>query len=295
MRTKSFLLNLTCLALALVVTGCAKLSSKFEGIGRGNGDWLIINGQVVKADDPDMRSIVMVFSQRAVGAVGTICSASIIAPNLILTAAHCIHDDKPMIDVLFGNQFETAEPRKVVSYLVHDNYREIEKILKVEKEERTEEERLRLMYGAHYDLAVLRIEGTIPEGYRPAKLLKDSTLITSGIPVLTAGYGITDLAKKDSSGVLNKIETTIMFTPTNELEFMIDTRQGGTCFGDSGGPVYTKIEGVYNLIGVASRTLDDAKGESCKTTASFTDVSKFTKWISEASKKLLASEPPAEQ
>jgi len=57
-----------------------------------------------------------------------------------------------------------------------------------------------------------------------------------------------------------------------------DSSQSGVCFGDSGGPLLVRIDGILRIAGVASFVIPGA--QDCTGAAGYTRLDAFTSWLS---------------
>jgi len=157
------------------------------------------------------------------------------------------------------------------------------------------------------DIALIKFEGSLPEGYHPAEILNDDSILKRGVDITIAGFGVSnvyiepidpkkvkdlqdaieygeiycyDEANTDcvtvemgGDGKLRKTHTLI--SSVQETEFRLDESTGhGTCSGDSGGPAYVAIEGKLFLTGVTSRG-----SALCDNVGVYTNVVPYTEWI----------------
>lgn len=160
------------------------------------------------------------------------CSGALVAPRLVLTAAHCVLDPRlsSTLEVLFGSAVDApdARARRVVHVAVHPEYRED---------------------GDAADLAALILDQDAPV----APMALDSRGIDgalAGAAVRVVGFGqarSTDLV----TGV--KRTGTATVTAVDDTSFRIESGPAMTCHGDSGGPVLAERAGAEEIIGVTSR------------------------------------------
>jgi secreted trypsin-like serine protease len=180
------------------------------------------------------------------------CTGSILAPDLVVTAGHCVAPLPNVVLVLFTRDLgQTAERTVAVSrYRRHEGFYA----------------NLRLRHDDHdqNDIALLRFEGGLPPGYAPARVLDDSEAdaIHDGAEVTLAGFGrsVGDVGRlaqgePDGSGVLRKVQTTIRTARYGRTEVLVEQSAGkGACHGDSGGPAFVRgRDGALKLFGVTSR------------------------------------------
>jgi len=190
------------------------------------------------------------------------CSATLIGPELALSAGHCFEGKSETPAALFI-EFNGGTLRTQVSeVIVHPQYSD--------------------WFGrVTNDFALLKLSAK--PGLPPMKL--STTAPTKGEPVLFVGYGYTDsLAKESFDGTkrmgtnqVGTVEAKKLFFPKPKDEF---TSQ--VCRGDSGGPVFaTRAEGL-ELIGVVSGSTEGAASKTCRIEAYAARVDTFVEWIQTA-------------
>ncbi len=230
----------------------------------------IISGTNVLIDDPLSRSIVGFYNATA----GSVCTASIISENILLTAAHCLNGEPSDFVVIFATNLENrnAEVRKIVNFVAGPLW-----------EKRNSQVR------DTGDIALVRFGGVLPRGYEPTPLLRDPKALQDGKTVSIAGYGLNDARRRTGTGQLRKADVTIKSTRWAKTEIVLDQTKGkGACHGDSGGPSYLIQDGHTVLWGVTSRGVNDPR-DTCGVYAAYTNILPYLKWIQSASRQLLSS------
>ncbi|HYX36399.1 MAG TPA: trypsin-like serine protease [Oligoflexus sp.] len=186
----------------------------------------IVGGRVVTAQDngPEKGS--------TVGLGG--CTGTIIARDLILTAAHCYQNSVQGGYALFGMQFNGRD-RKIIRIngsTVNRAYTD-----------------------SHNDVALLKLSSDIPAGYQPVKLLPSGVSLNAGDAVRQAGYGSDN--RPNSFGTLRTVESRYQ-GKTRSGALMVRHNSTAACSGDSGGPLYVQKNGTWYTAGITSTAYMDA-------------------------------------
>jgi secreted trypsin-like serine protease len=151
------------------------------------------------------------------------CTGTLIAPDLVLTAAHCFDTTVRPVGVGFGAGAEQLVPATRVR--IHPDYDPA-------------------TFSADVALLWLDVAVDVP----PAPLL-DAPMSASwvGARVRVVGYGLTGASDVGSSGVRRWVDV-----PLEEIEAERFRYGVATCGGDSGGPAFLSIGGIDVLAGVTS-------------------------------------------
>ncbi|QLY25569.1 trypsin-like serine protease [Bdellovibrio sp. KM01] len=239
-------------ALSFLIA-CQGQETSTLSLSDGSG---IVGGEKVKSGDEVEKHLVMVWGKSPTG--GKVCSGTIITSNLILTAAHCVHE-REKLEVGFGKSglFPNWEP--VDRAIVHEQYNG------------------NVGYG--YDLAVVRLKKPLPKGYGPVAVVGEEDMLTINEPVILAGYGRTSVDKPSSSGNLRKVETTLARWIRGFL--IVDMSNGkGMCDGDSGGPMFVRRNNQLVLAGVTSFTRNSPHSKiDCMNDGYYADLITHGSWL----------------
>ena len=157
------------------------------------------------------------------------CGASIIKPNIILTAAHCLLNDSISYMIRYGT-VEFNNPK----------YEDIKIIKKFSHPQFDRESKMR------NDIAIGVLEKPVREdnNVKCAKLETGPVKIGSQVKVF--GFGLTEkgqLAKTLQKTILK------VYAVTNTNEIMAKKNNTGSCFGDSGGPLTSLNRKLIAVLG----------------------------------------------
>lgn len=252
-------------------------------VANGNG---IIGGVLVESTDPiSARTALLIDIYR-----GSICSASILNASWLLTAAHCVVGVEPasllvaytgsLQDVVAGKYREDL--RGVAEIHVHpifiDTVNKINELAQKAKEEGRELTNEEIDAITDWgDIALIRINGTMPSTKTPVALMDSSKSLYKGQSVVLAGYGRTGPDMNAPSGELRKVSVNIAEPVWGQSEVLVHNSGGtGACYGDSGGPAYLFANGEYFLFGVTSRGVG---GTGCDKFAVYTSAITYSPWI----------------
>jgi secreted trypsin-like serine protease len=260
------------------VVSLAVLATVFASVGAFAGMHEdIIGGVNVQQGNPIASSTVMIIGETTVNgkAAEYICSGSLLASDMLVTAAHCVADnpqqptDPTKMIVVFG----TSMPTSVSDPTVHQIY----------GYKANPGWTAAIQQPDAHDIAIIRFKGGLPAGYAPATLLDASVALNPGEDVTLAGYGIDSIKDKTgkSAGTLREVDTTIA-QAVGTTEIGLDESHGrGSCSGDSGGPAFLNVNGSLQLWGVTSRG-----DQKCAQMIIYTKISSYLDFISQAEQEL---------
>lgn len=181
----------------------------------------------------------------------TDCGGALIAPTVVLTAAHCVTDlrtgrldpDRLQQAVLGRNDLRAAggEVLDIAEVAVHPQWDPDPPI---------------------FDVALLRL--ATPSAATPATIASATLPLAESDLATVRGWGVTGRLSRAASPVLQTVDLPlwsnsrcarawgVLHVPSVML--CADTRDGhaSTCSGDSGGPLMVRVSGSWQLVGLVS-------------------------------------------
>jgi hypothetical protein len=189
---------------------------------------------------------------------GSICSAAVIARNLLLTAGHCVG---PKADYAVSID-DGLGPRivPITDIKLHPKYdpQQFEKLK------------------PSPDMAIVKISEPLPARFRPARLATEQALPKAGDTFMLAGYGFSVDGNPDTVG---KVRAVTLPSIGNTGGIMVRLSAGhgssaGACTGDSGGPVF-RGGALAAVIG----WINTPEGRNCGSVTGATLVALQRDWI----------------
>ncbi|MFM6928032.1 MAG: S1 family peptidase [Bdellovibrio sp.] len=226
--------------------------------------YAVFGGATVKSADPIYVSAVGIYNKET----GSTCSGVLLSSRLVLTAAHCLTEDRGNIRLFFGENVSSSPTRRVADGVRHPEYRDDST-------------------GTHrHDLAIIKIRGSAPEGFVPAKFLENIEALENLAPTWVAGYGTKDAKLDIGMRILRKTLLPIRDVHFSESEVsLIQTPDYGVCVGDSGGPSYIFVGDQVYVWGIAHKVYAYG-GNVCMFGSAYTRVDYYRDWIERTSKTL---------
>jgi endonuclease G len=202
------------------------------------------------------------------------CTGTLIAPDVVLTAGHCIGVNPKVVivnttDYMAGG----GEVIDVKSATAYPNWQN------------------------EYDVGVLVLAQK--STYAPRAVVSDCTAseFTDGTPVHLVGFGLTTKAGTGDNSKLHEatLDVTDAACETDGCqpavapggEFMAGGGGTDACFGDSGGPIYLETAKGPALIGVVSRGLSTSS-TPCGSGGVYIRADKVVSWIEKTTGRTIA-------
>lgn len=207
------------------------------------------------------------------------CSASIIAPRMLLTAGHCIRevarqfnvDDEALEEV--GAAFIGEEIPQRGGDVISVPFKKIH---------------VHPDYGTGRagqpiaDIAIIELAEEVPDSVTPVWFAETGLDDVSGIDVVSVGYGVTSSSAQNSSGIKRSAVLTISDVDEQFLYSDASQNEGRTnvCSGDSGGPQFHIDEnGKITQWAVHSFVYSLRGGDPCLQNSGSTRTDAFTDFL----------------
>ncbi len=195
---------------------------------------------------------------------GAACTGVVLAPTVLLTAAHCVQPAADYAVVVF----EASGPRLIpISRIaVHPGF-----------DPNSFETRRPTP-----DLALARLSESLPASFRPATLTSEVALPARRGGFVIAGFGVTRDGDGKSAGTLRMASLPSIGTTGGIMVRLSDGAAKGGCTGDSGGPVL--LDGVVTGIIGWSTAAGGARG--CGGVTGATLIGPQRAWIDATSRAM---------
>jgi secreted trypsin-like serine protease len=214
-----------------------------------------------KAEASMATHVVMVLNRR-----GNACSGTVIARDVVITAAHC---------VLCRGQQRCVQPTdKLAIAYIEGGSPILQRVRSVVVHPRSSSDMRRSI-----DVAMIRLAEPLPGRFRPVAIIAPNTPYSEGSDLYLSGYGLQRDKDPKSAGTLRGAGALILSPQTRRIIRVGRTDGPETlriCKGDSGGPVFT---GDGRLAAVTFGTEIDRKGSECGSVGQAIKLAPIRDWV----------------
>lgn len=196
-----------------------------------------------------------------------LCTATLIAPDVVVTAAHCLGGDG-WGD--FGFTLEenlTEGVTNVVPALITHRHPDFHKSGNFTRIGRKNDVGVVILEEPILGVPIERLDGD-----------DDPVDLASGTELQLCGYGRESWAIAATAG--RKRDADVLVDLANNWELQTIEEDPQPCRGDSGGPVFAETLYGRRLVGIVSRAIGDSR--QCDSGAIYTRVAQYSDWIREA-------------
>jgi hypothetical protein len=202
-----------------------------------------------------------------IGSRGTFCTGSVIAQDLVLTAAHC---------VISGADYKIIIPGETPPRLLDVRRTASHPQFNVAGI---------LAHRASADVALLQLAAPLPVSKAPAPLGAPVIPIQVGARFTVAGIGVTKRGDGKSGGTIRAAELAVTGKPGTLQIRLVDPLTNnlsaglGACTGDSGAPVFEMQNGRAVIAGVVSWSTGPNNTDGCGGLTGVTPLTLYREWI----------------
>ena len=201
----------------------------------------VVGGAAVTPDEADEYSAVV-----AIVINSTICSGTLVADDLVLTAAHCLRNVASVDAIRVFNGLTLGTPGVLATgFGSHPDFD-------------VEAKRDAFDYGFVSIVAGSLDATPIPVVTEQAEWDEIEPTLKSADTVILAGYGLDpDAPSNVNLGVKRRVTTNVRGFTESGIEFVAGGNGKDSCEGDSGGPALARnADGELRLIGITARGSD---------------------------------------
>jgi secreted trypsin-like serine protease len=209
-----------------------------------------------------------------VGSRGNSCTGVALAPDLVLTVAHCVLPGAEYRIV----EFDTARQptlKPITTLARHPGFK-LETML---------------AHRATADVALLKLAAPLAAPAVPAAITA-RTAFAVGESFIVAGYGVAVRGDGKTGGTVRSANLVVTGRPGTLQVRLVDPATGGerpglgACTGDSGAPAFEENGGKAAIVGVVSWTTGPHGSDGCGGLTGLTPLVIYRDWITSTARRL---------
>jgi hypothetical protein len=197
----------------------------------------------------------------------SLCTGVVIAPDLVLTAAHCVLENGKYRLVTFEGRRPAV--KDVARVVPHPQFSP-----RIEAP----------------DLALVKLAAPPSPTLIPAPFSDRRAPPSVGERFLVAGFGVATQGARKTAGILRAATLVVTDRPSSQLLSLVDPRKLGAsaglgvCNGDSGGPVFDERDRA--LVAIVSWTGSTDGEPVCGFVSGVTPLARYRYWILDTAEQL---------
>jgi hypothetical protein len=217
-------------------------------------------------DDPSFASHLVMVLNRGVDRAG-FCTGVVIAPRVVLTAAHCVVSTDNM-RVYYRAPGGAPILREIAATAVHPLFHPDAPAKRI----------------VSIDLALVETRQPLDERFSPAPL-DDKGVVAVGEALKIFGYGVAEEGDGKTGGALRAAKLTVRAPQSSILLWAEDPDHGGAgaCTGDSGGPIVSTKSG--RVVAITAWSAGAGHGRRCGALTQGPLVAPQSGWIDSVLKR----------
>lgn len=271
----------TAVLSALILSGCQSKEDSASALVAGD-DAGVFGGQPVERKHSIFNYVVGIRYPDKEGN-HKVCTGALIAPQLVLTAAHCVQAETSQIRVYFITDMDRTDSAR------SDDVRRVERIVIPDG---FEEARKDSSKPNRFDIALVKLRSSAPDHTLHFFVAEEQYSISRVPQVQVVGYGAEAFLYSDrSTQGDSKLKAAVVDRQESRHDGVLQlnqTKSSGICVGDSGGPAFVPNQGGgHLLVGIATSVINPGGSDACRGWSNYVSVAAWYPWITRNSLKLM--------